>query len=310
MHSSKWLFLVACLILTQRVEAGESEWVMPPCQTVDFLKYGKFHSETVGREASYHILLPPSYHDDANRKFPVIYWLHGSNGSSRGCAGMSFLAKFYFDLMLDGEVPEAIVVFPNGLDHGMWCDSADGSQRPESMLVYDLVPFIDATYRTIKLRQYRAIEGFSMGGYGAGRIGFKHNDLFVSITMYGAGPLQPNFLVNDPKINPLRARQKIFQDVYGSDMAYYVENLPSSLALNVLESSYLRNQPNVRIIVGADDFLRKYNAEFSKRLKEELGIFHTYKEISGVGHDARQVMLANKEGSAEFYAGAFSVNPD
>jgi len=310
MMSSRWLFLAVCAVLIQSAGASKSNWVMPPCQTGESLKYGKFHSAAVGSEVSYHIMLPPSYLMDAQRVFPVIYWLHGTNGSSRGCGGVSFIANFYAGRMRSGEMPECIVVFPNGLDHGMWCDSADGSQKVESMLVFDLVPFIDVNYRTIKSRQYRAIEGFSMGGYGAGRIGFKHNDLFGAVTMYGAGPLQDNFLVDDPRINPVRARQKIFHDVYGSDMDYYVANLPGSLALNVLEVSYLRSHPNLRIVVGADDPLREYNAMLSKKLREELGIFHAYREVPSVGHDAREVVLACKNETAEFYTGVFADRAD
>lgn len=301
----KWIVLLigSCAFQLARVEAN---WVASHCGAVTDVQYGTFYSDTAGGEVSYHVLLPPSYHKQTNAKFPVIYWLHGTNGSSRGCGGISFIADFYSRLMLQGKMPEAIVVFPNGLDHGMWCDSADGSQRPESMLIHDLIPFIDSTYRTIPTRQYRAIEGFSMGGYGAGRIGFKHSPLFGAITMYGAGPLQTDFLVVNPRINPLRARQKIFREVYGSDMDYYASNLPSTLALKVLEESHLRNQPRLRIVVGQDDALREYNALLSKKLREDLGLAHAYREIERVGHEAQKIMQACEDGTAEFYTKLFA----
>jgi len=305
MNLFKLIFLVLFLPLATVTGRRADHWVEGSCQPSGGLDYGTFHSEVVGGKVSYHILMPPSYSRDVFRRFPVIYWLHGTNGSSRGCAGISFVSNFYSSLMRSGRMPESIVVFPNGLDHGMWCDSADGSRRPESMLVLDLIPFIDKNYRTIISRQYRAIEGFSMGGYGAGRIGFKHNELFGAITMYGAGPLQNDFLVEDPKINPIPARRKVFRDVYGADMGYYEANLPSTLALKVLESSSLRSQPSLRIVVGSEDPLLAYNRMFSKKLNEDFGMSHLYTEVPRVGHDGRRVMESCESDTAEFYAKVF-----
>ena len=60
-----------------------------------------------------------------------------------------------------------IVVLPNGLKDGWWVDMADGSQPVESVILKDLIPHVDATYRTISDRRGRAVEGFSMGAGGA-----------------------------------------------------------------------------------------------------------------------------------------------
>lgn len=206
-------------------------------------------------------------------------------------------------------MPQAIVVFPNGRDHGMWCDSADGERNPESMLVEDLIPHIDEAYRTVAHRKGRAIEGFSMGGYGAGRIGFKHNSLFGSITMYGAGPVHMDFLAEDPNLQPVRARTKIFRDVYGADSDYYIANSPETLALKVLEASHLRSPPDLRIIVGKDDSLRDNNRLMSTKLKESLGLDHDYLEIAGVGHNADELVEAAKDSTIKFYQATFGSLP-
>ena len=46
------------------------------------------------------------------------------------------------------------------------------------MIVKELTPHVDATYRTIARREDRAVEGFSMGGYGAAHLGFKYPEVF------------------------------------------------------------------------------------------------------------------------------------
>lgn len=281
-------------------------WVSPPCPAAENVVYGVLASPAVGGEVSYHLMLPPAYVQEPDRRFPVIYWLHGTNGSSRGCGGVKLISNFYSHLMRGGHLPQAIVVFPNGLDHGMWCDSADGGQNPESMLVKDLIPHIDKAHRTIPSREGRAIEGFSMGGYGAGRIGLRHNGIFGAITMYGAGPLQRDFLKEDSNLQPVRARAKIFRDVYGADMDYFIANLPETLALKVLETSHSISRPDLRIIVGAGDPLREGNRLMSRNLKESFGLEHGYLEFPGVGHEASELVLAAKTSTIDFYRLVFA----
>jgi enterochelin esterase-like enzyme len=298
-------FFFILYAVTAGYARDKSEWVSPPCLGMEDVEYGVLRSPATGGEVSYHILLPPAYEHDRRRRFPVIYWLHGTNGLSRGCGGIKFMANFYTQLMQDGLMPQSVVVFPNGLDHGMWCDSADGRQKPESMLVEDLIPHIDQSYRTIPSREGRAIEGFSMGGYGAGRIGFKHNSLFGAITMYGAGPLHMDFLKEDPKLQPVRARAKIFRGVYGADADYYIANQPESLALKVLEASHLRSPPDLRIVVGGDDWLKEDNKLLSIKLKESFGLDHDYLEFAGIGHKASELVRAAKDSTIRFYQSVF-----
>lgn len=282
---------------------GEAKWIGPDCGTR--ARHKIFSSENAGGPCSYHILLPRSYQSEPAKRYPVIYWLHGSGGSSGGCPGVDFVSDFYSSLMESGAMPEAIVVFPNGLDSGMWCDSRDGRQRVESMLVHDLVPHIDSEYRSVADRGGRAIEGFSMGGYGAGRIGFKHSDKFCAVTMYGAGPLQDDFLEDDRNLQPKWARKRIFRDVYGSDMDYYIANSPSTLALKITEASHLRQAPSVRIVVGSLDPLLRNNRKLSGHLARDCGVKNDYTEVKGVGHDARGLMGGTAREISGFYTTIF-----
>jgi endo-1,4-beta-xylanase len=63
----------------------------------------------------------------------------------------------------------------------MYVDWKDGSAPMETIIVKELVPHIDATYRTIATREGRLLDGYSMGGYGAARLGFKYHDLFLAV---------------------------------------------------------------------------------------------------------------------------------
>lgn len=148
-----------------------------------------FESASAGGPVSVHVYLPRAYDDEPGRRFPTVYWLHGMGG---GLAGIPPLAARHDRAIAAGLVPPHVVVFVNGLESGMYCDSKDGRSPVESMIVRDLVPWIDANYRTVARREGRILDGFSMGGYGAARLGFAHVGVFGAVSMAGAGPLQPD----------------------------------------------------------------------------------------------------------------------
>ncbi len=82
------------------------------------------------------------------------------------------------------------------------------------------------------LLQWRLLEGFSMGGYGAARLGLTYYDRFAGFSMLGAGPLQLDF-VNYPhaRTSP-EQRQQIFDEVYGGDQKYFEAMSPWRIAGN------------------------------------------------------------------------------
>ena len=144
-------------------------WAQADIQTVEFF------SESVGRTTKYNIVLPRSY-DSSDRSYPVLYLLHGlgQNYQAWGRQGIRFYAPLF----------EVIIVMPDAGNswYVNWAKS-DGGQKNnwEDHIVHDVVGHVDTHYRTIDRREGRAINGLSMGGYGALTLGLRHPDLFVSI---------------------------------------------------------------------------------------------------------------------------------
>jgi hypothetical protein len=182
-----------------------------------------FRSALIGRPVSFHAMMPPSYDTEPDRRYPVLYWLHGSDG---GTGGIASLSQFFRDAMVNGQMPHAIVVMANGLPNSMWCDSKNGTSPVESIIIGELIPHVDRTFRTIASRAGRVVEGFSMGGHGAGRFGLKYADLFRACSLLGAGPLQLDFLEDDPNLAPIESRRRLFEAVYDSDNDYYLAQHP------------------------------------------------------------------------------------
>lgn len=260
-----------------------------------------FNSAAIGGAVSYHVYTPPNYDADSTRRFPVLYWLHGSNSVLTGIAPVSS----WFDSAIgNGHIEPMIVVFPNGLPLGMWCNWANGAARIEDMVIQDLIPDVDARYRTIASRRGRIIEGFSMGGYGAARLGFRHHQLFGGISMLGAGPLQLDFLVDVPgsPVTPAQ-RAQIYQNVYGNDQAIYLAQSPWMLA-EVHRDALVASDMPIRQLIGGADFTISANLDFHQRLND-LMIPHVFFNPSGVGHDVLGLFSAYGASNWEFYREVF-----
>jgi enterochelin esterase-like enzyme len=253
-----------------------------------------FRSALIGRPVSFHAMMPPSYDTEPDRRYPVLYWLHGSDG---GTGGIASLSQFFRDAMVNGQMPHAIVVMANGLPNSMWCDSKNGTSPVESIIIGELIPHVDRTFRTIASRAGRVVEGFSMGGHGAGRFGLKYADLFRACSLLGAGPLQLDFLENDPDLAPIESRRGLFEAVYGSDNDYYLAQHPQTWATT--RAGQLPSDHRIRIKVGTADSLLANNRKLRDHLVS-LGIAHDYLELPGVGHDALPT-LSGGAGQWEFY---------
>jgi len=235
-----------------------------------------FASRYAGGNVSYHLYTPVAHDGDPAARFPVVYWLHGSGG---GLPGIPQLARLFDEAIAAGRLPPVFIVFVNGLPNGMYLDWKDGSVRVESMIIRDLIPHIDATHRTIAERHGRLIEGFSMGGYGAARLGFSHPHLFAGVSLLGAGPMQPDFS-RTPRAGPAR-REEIFDRVYGNDPAFFLQVSPWAIAER--QAPLLRGMP-VRQAIGDRDETFANNRAFHERM-ESLGVAHEWTVVPGLGHD-------------------------
>ena len=266
------------------------------------VSYHTFDSAATKCAVSYHLYTPAAYDRDKDRRFPVVYWLHGSGG---GLPGIPSVAS-HFDAAIEaGKVPPCLVVFVNGLEMGMYTDWSDGSAPVESMIVNDLVAHIDATQRTIATREGRMLDGFSMGGFGAARLGFKHPDMFRAVSIMGAGPLQET-LTNTPRASDMQT-QELLARVYGGSQENFRKESPRAFAAKNAEQ--IAKGSLVRMVIGDKDGTYPNNIDFRKHL-ESLKIPHEWIVLKGVDHDPQATMKTLGDGNWAFYRKAFGVAAD
>jgi len=264
------------------------------------VSFHTFDSAAAKGKVSYHLYTPSAYEKDENkeRHFPVVYWLHGSGG---GGAGIAKVAANFDAAIEAGKTSPCLVVFVNGLIEGMYVDWRDGTVPLETMIVKDLVPHIDGAYRTITTREGRMLDGFSMGGYGSARLGFKFSEMFRGVSIVGAGPMQAE-LIQAPRAGRKRAAE-VLAKVYGGDQAYFRAVSPRVLAEQNAEA--ISRGSLVRVVVGDKDETFAVNKEFHEHL-ERLKVPHAWTVLRGIGHDPMGVLNAMGDDNWAFYRAAFA----
>ncbi len=280
------------------LDAAGPRWVLPDV-TAPRVQRVLFESAAVKAKVSCFVYTPESYDAEPERRFPVLYWLHGTGG---GLPGIAPVSAFFDQAIRAGKIPPMLVVFPNGLVSSMWCDSQDGRVPMETIVIKELIPRIDATFRTQAARESRIIEGFSMGGYGAARLGFKHPASFAAVSILAGGPFDPEFRGPRATSNP-KEREAILQTTFGGDIECFKAQSPWVIAQQ--NAANVRDKTRVRIAVGSKDFTADLNRKFAAHLAE-IGIPHHFTELPEVAHSALQLLNALGEANWEFYRQAFT----
>ena len=162
-------------------------WSNPPedpSQVHPGLSHETFYSERLDEDVGYNIYLPSDYASAtaSSKRYPVIYYLHGGRPGNESLS--IDLVDHVHEAVQSGSVSPLIFVWVNGgeVSHYNYAQSPG-----EDVFIKELIPHIDATYRTIAARDGRALQGFSQGGRGVTRIMFKYPELFVSAAPGGAG---------------------------------------------------------------------------------------------------------------------------
>lgn len=159
---------------TTNVTVGTS--VPGGCAGHGTVKHATFDTSSQGEKGDYQVYLPPCYEADRTVRYPVVYLLHGASHDDTywlrvGIEGAADVA------IASGHVAPMIIVMPDG---GPVFATGRAGATFGSFLVDELVPRIDASYRTRVARAGRAIGGISMGGGQALAIAAEAPTMFVA----------------------------------------------------------------------------------------------------------------------------------
>ncbi|RYG23964.1 esterase family protein [bacterium] len=152
----------------------------------------EYDSKSVGNPRKLLIYTPPGY--SADKKYPVLYLLHGIGGTEREWMDSGAPDAILDNLYADGKLAPMIVVMPNGRAQpndraeGNVFASAPAFEKFEADLLGSVIPFIEAKYPVIGDREHRAIAGLSMGGGQSLNIGLANIDRFAYVGGFSSAP--------------------------------------------------------------------------------------------------------------------------
>ena len=292
------LFSLCPLLHAQKAKKPSNQtntddmWVTSPVPELPpNVTHHTFRSASMKRDVGYCLYLPPGYAKDEKRRYPVIYHLHGAGGNETRSV---YSASVLHEGILAGKLPEMIMVFPNGGRSTMYQDSGDGRFMAETMMIKELIPHIDATYRTIADRKARCIEGFSMGGRGSTHLAMRFPELFASLfnqsgNVYHVSDVSkaPNtYLGSDPE--RLKANDPYLN--LEKNLAYIQANLRIQVACGNADPDHLIT-------------VREYHEALTK-----AGMPHSYFEVEGLDHNQKKMIDGRKATWFDFHIESLRLN--
>ena len=168
-----------------------------------------YRSKTTEQWRRIYVYTPPGYDTNRETRYPVLYLQHGGGEDERGWPNQGRVGFILDNLIAERKAKPMLVVMEQGYARKPGEASApSGPPKPpapgekpapprdfgrmfatfEEVMVKDLIPMIDATYRTFPDREHRAMAGLSMGGMQTFQITLKHLDLFAYLGGFsGAG---------------------------------------------------------------------------------------------------------------------------
>lgn len=249
-----------------------------------------YASPTVAATRRVAVYTPPGY-EGGTARYPVLYLLHGGSGDEDAWNACGRAAQILDNLIAQGRARPMIVVMPNANTTRIAApdlvpappslpasrDPARFPRFPES-LVKDLVPFIDATYRTLADREHRAVAGLSVGGAQTMYAAFNHLDQFAWVAAFSGGyPVMPGVAVDVPP-PPEAARLK------GPDLTKSVDPVKFAALLPQLDRTANDRLRLLYISIGLSDALITAHRVVTQVLRDR-GVRFTLVEFPDQQHE-------------------------
>jgi len=236
------------------------------------------NSQILKQRVPYCAFLPPGFHKDKSRRYPVLYYLHGLGDNEQ-----SLLNSGGWDLISqmrsEGKIGDFIILAPSG-GATFYVNSENGRLRYEDFFLQEFMPQMEKKYRAEGTRATRGITGVSMGGYGALHYAFKYPNEFAAVSAE-----MPALIFDLPKnLNTSSdgGLGQLLAPVFGSpfNRAYFNRN-------NVFYFARADNAENLKRLkiwfaVGSnDDYGFEVGAEKLNQLLTERGIAHDFHVYPG-----------------------------
>jgi len=187
-----------------------------------------YFSETTNSMRRCFVYTPPRYNQDTTKKYPVLYLQHGGGENETGWSSQGHANLILDNLLAEGKANPFIIV----MDNGTWRMPKQSRPRPQgegrpagtwppegwadgfkNTLLNDIIPMVEANYRTLSDASNRAMAGLSMGGMQTRLITLDNPEVFSHVGMFSGGSISLEDLKKSPDF---KDKVKLLFISYGS----------------------------------------------------------------------------------------------
>lgn len=225
-------------------------------------------SDILKHNVKYTIYLPADY-ETSNRNYPVVYLLHGYGDDHTGWLQFGEINRYADKAIAEGKIPPMIIVMPDA-QTTFYINSYNGKQNYEDFFFKEFIPDIERDYRIKTSKQYRAVAGLSMGGFGTLVYSLKHPEMFSAAAALSAAVRTDDDFMAIPDARWDEVYSKVFgPNLKGKERLNATWQGNSVLGLVQSKSTDELNDVRYWIDCGDDDALSKGNSLLHIALTEK-----------------------------------------
>ena len=162
-----------------------------------------FPSPSTGTHRRAFVYTPPGYEKDPNARYPVLYLQHGWGEDETAWSNQGHANLIMDNLIAEGKARPFIIVMTYGMTNVIRPGAPGGLAAfdiaPfETVLLKELMPYVDVNFRTLADRDHRAMAGLSMGGFETKLISSRNPDVFSHLGLFSGGTFSPEDVANTP----------------------------------------------------------------------------------------------------------------
>ena len=164
-----------------------------------------FPSKSTNTSRRAFVYTPPGYEKDQSTKYPVLYLQHGWGEDETAWSTQGHANLIMDNMIAEGKIKPFIIVMTYGMTNDVKMGRmADFKIEPfQTVLIDELIPYVDSHFRTIADQPHRAMAGLSMGGMETKTITLNNPDVFSHYALLSGGTYSPDDIKDKSKVKLL-----------------------------------------------------------------------------------------------------------
>ena len=222
----------------------------------------KFYSDVCKEWRRMFVYTPAGYEQNLDKRYPVLYLQHGGGEDETGWIYQGFADVILDNLIVEGKAEPMIIVMNSG--YAQHEGSNDSFDAFEEMICNEVIPFVDARYRTIADRKHRATAGLSWGAKQAYDLALGHPEYFASMAGFSGIIVIGEFNHSNPGFKDPKQLNAAYNGIFSNPKQFNKDTDVLFIANGEAEGNHL--------------------ADMSKKLKKK-GIKNTYYQSPKTAHE-------------------------